>query len=112
MSALSEGSKKALFGAGLVVTVMALSPLGGLLSQKPEGASSTTSTAPVSQEALIYETAPPRIDEVDRRISNVLYAFGSADAITSGDLDQLPSAIVRVLAYYDVTLAVPTDVQP
>lgn len=96
--------------AGLLVAALGLVPLlliGG--GSEPEAAApSTTTTQP---EPVVTEVAvdPPPIGDLDPRVSRVLYAYDAATGVAPGSADELPDEIVKVLAYYDVTLSVAED---
>lgn len=94
--------------AGVIVASMGVLPLALLVA---DGSSDTTlppnQTENVGRPVVNEIDAVPRdLDEIDPRISDVLYAYGAADAVAPGASDEIPAEIVRVLAYFNQTLVV------
>lgn len=101
-----RGPQSASLAAGLVVAILGIVPAGvWAVSPQIESPSPTTTTT-IGQVSTLVEVAPPAIEAVDARLSRVLYAYGAAEAVEPGSSKYLPDEIVRVLAYYDVTLSV------
>ncbi len=104
--------------AGLIVASLGVLPLTLALMDLGSGAADPTSTtaSTVATEPpttlVEVEVDPPPLEGVDDRLSRVLYASGAAEGVQPGSTTELPEAIVKVLAYYDVTLSVPAGDQP
>ncbi len=92
--------------AGILVAAMGLTPLAVMVLNPAEPVDTSTTTSSPAPE--LVELAPRDIDGLDPRVSRVLYAFGAADAVAPGSTAEIPESIVKVLAYYDVTLTIPS----
>lgn len=98
--------------AGLLVAALGLVPLLLIArSAEPEAAAPSTTTTQPEPVVTEVEVDPPQIGDLDPRVSRVLYAYNAATGVTPGSADELPGEIVKVLAYYDVTLSVAEDGQ-
>lgn len=98
--------------AGLVVASLGLLPValtvmdfGGEASDATTTTRATTPTQPPTTRVEV-EVEPPRLEGVDERLSRVLYAAGAAQGVQPGSMTELEEPIVKVLAFYDVTLSV------
>lgn len=93
--------------AGLLVAALGLLPLLFIMrGASPESAAVSTSTTEPQPDVTLVEVDPPRIGDLDPRLTRVLYAYDAATGVVPGASQELPDEIVRVLGYYDVTLSV------
>jgi hypothetical protein len=106
-----SGSGKSV-AAGVIVTVLAAIPIVRSMGGKADEPDQPTTTASLSVETLppttVISVTPPEVVGVDDVIAKVLYSSGAAEALTPNDVDELPPEVVRVLAYYGVTLTIAT----
>lgn len=105
-----KASNSASIIAGLLVAALGLVPLL-LIVRDPgtEAAAPSTSTTAPEPEVTLVEIDPPQIGDLDPRLGRVLYGYGAASGVAPGASQELPDEIVRVLAYYDVTLSVESE---
>jgi hypothetical protein len=100
--------------AGVLVALCGVVPLGWFAVRSigesgPEPVAATVAVEDV--EPTPVEVTPPAVGEIDDAVSRVLYASGNAEAVGER-ATELPPEVVRVLVYYDVTLAVPVAPAP
>jgi hypothetical protein len=60
-------------------------------------------------EPQVVEVPLPTVEGIDDAVQRVLYASGKAEAMAVDQLSQLPPEVARILVYYGVTLAIPTE---
>ncbi|MGB7860561.1 MAG: hypothetical protein WBM90_08700 [Acidimicrobiia bacterium] len=101
-----RGPHSASLAAGLIVAILGIVPAAVWAVGSQIGTPAPTTTTTIGRVSTLVEVAPPAIEEVDARLSRVLYAYGAAEAVEPGSSKYLPDEIIRVLAYYDVTLSV------
>jgi hypothetical protein len=91
---------------GALVLAAGIVALGSAVSGQQDQADPETS--PPVTEVIQMELPPPVVEGVDSAIQRVLYASGKAEAFSPNQVSDIPVSVARVLAYYDVTLMVPT----
>lgn len=99
-------AERSSIGAGLIVALIGLVPVVWLAMQTTEAAPNLAST---QADSVVVEVAPPEPTDLDPAVARVLYSSGNALALGEADLVELPEEVVRVLVYYDVALAIPTE---
>lgn len=103
--------------AGVTVAALGLVPLTQIVFDEtptPDQVveQEATTTTEVVPETTIIEIEPPNLEGVDAALSRVLYAYGAASGVQPGATPELPEQIVKVLAYYQVTLSVAEEGSP
>jgi hypothetical protein len=108
-----SGSGKSV-AAGITVAVLAALPIiRSMNSSKDDSVDTTQETVLVTTtttppHTTVVAVEPPEVAGVDDVVARVLYSSGAAEALTPGEVDELPPEVVRVLAYYGVTLTIAT----
>jgi hypothetical protein len=109
-----SGSGKSV-AAGITVALLAALPvirsMGGKADESERTTTTTDRSTDTSPPTTLVVVKPPEVAGVDEVIARVLYSSGAAEALTAGEVDELPPEVVRVLAYYGVTLTIATPQQ-
>jgi hypothetical protein len=95
---------------GLLVAIIGAIPAGWLYLQTQQAGQPkepTTTLAIAELPRTTVAVTVPDVPGLDPSVSRVLYSHGDTSAVGETDLSELSPEVVRVLAYYEVALAVP-----